>query len=58
MTSLERADWNIEVSWVKVHVGIVGNELADRLVKVAACGSAAKIVFNRHPIKTPISKIE
>jgi len=47
MTSLERADWNIEITWVKVHVGIVGNELADRLAKAAACDSAAKIVFNR-----------
>jgi len=58
MTSLERADWNIEISWVKVHVGIVGNELADRLAKAAACDSAAEIVFNRLPINTPISKIE
>ena len=47
MTSLERVDWNIEISWVKVHVGIVGNELADRLAKTATCDSAAKIVFNR-----------
>ena len=49
MTSLDRADWNIEISWVKAHVGIVGNELADRLAKAAACNSAAKIVFRRTP---------
>jgi len=58
MTSLERADWNIDISWVKVHVGIVGNELTDRLAKVTACDSAAKIVFNRLPMNTLISKIE
>jgi len=58
MSSLERANWNIEISWVKVHVGIVGNELADRLAKVAECDSAAKIVFNRIPMNTSISEIE
>ena len=26
---LERTDWTIEFSWVKAHVGIYGNELAD-----------------------------
>jgi len=56
MTSLDRADWNIEISWVKIHVGIVGNELADRLEKTTACDSAARIVFNRHPMNTLISK--
>jgi len=58
MTSLERADWNIEISWVKVHVGIAGNELADRLAKAAACDSVAKIVFNRLPMNTLISKLK
>jgi len=58
MTSLQRADRNIEISWVKAHVGIVGNELADRLAKAATCDSAAKIVFNRMPMNTLISKIE
>jgi len=58
MTSLEIADWNIEISLVKVHVGIVGNELADRLAKAADCDSAAEIVFNRIPMNTLISKIE
>jgi hypothetical protein len=58
MTSLERANWNIELSWVKAHVGIVGDELIDRFTKVAASDSDAKIVFNRLPLSTLISKIE
>ena len=58
MTSLERANWNIEFSWVKAHVGIVGNELTDRLAKAAASDSDSKIVFNRLTLSTLISKIE
>ena len=58
MTSLKRANWNIELSWVKAHVGIVGNELADRLAKATATDSDAKIVFSRLPMSTLISKIE
>jgi len=46
MTSLKRANWNIELSCVKTHVGIIGNELADRLQNGAASDSDAKIVFN------------
>jgi ribonuclease HI len=33
---LERLNWMIEFSWVKAHMGIYGNELADRLAKDAA----------------------
>ena len=58
MTSLERANWNIELSWVKAHVGIVGNELTDRLAKAAARDGDAKIVFNRVSMSTLIRKIE
>jgi hypothetical protein len=34
---LERTNWTIEFSWVKAHVGIYGNELAEQLAKAAAC---------------------
>ena len=34
---LERTSWTVQFSWVKAHVGIYGNELADQLAKAAAC---------------------
>ena len=49
MTSLERDNWTIELSWVKAHVGIAGNDLADQLAKAAASDSEAQITFNRIP---------
>jgi hypothetical protein len=58
MTSLERAIWNIKISWIKAHVGVVGNDLADRLAKAAASDSDAKIAFSSLPMFTLISKIE
>ena len=56
MTSLERTNSNIVLSWIKAHVGIVGNELADRLAKAAGSDSDPKIVFNRLPMSTLTSK--
>ena len=51
-------NWKIEFSWVKAHVGIAGNELADQLAKAAASDSEAQITFNRIPISTLLSEIE
>lgn len=34
--SLEKDQWKIKFSWVKAHIGIRGNELADKLAKEAA----------------------
>jgi ribonuclease HI len=58
MTSLERAQWSIELSLVKAHAGIVGKELADKLAKAAASDSEAEIAFNRLPMSTFINKIK
>jgi ribonuclease HI len=35
LSILDRADWTIGISWVKTHVGIYGNELADQLATAA-----------------------
>ena len=50
--SLERKGWTIMFSWVKAHVGIYGNELADRLAKVAARSEGMNYEFTRIPRST------
>jgi ribonuclease HI len=52
MTSLERGNCNIKLSWIKAHVGTVGNELADQLAKAATSDRDAKIAFNRLPMSS------
>jgi ribonuclease HI len=55
---LERTNWTVEFSWVKAHVGIHGNEVADQLAKAAARNRDIKISFNRIPKSTFYSDTE
>ena len=50
VTSTVRDKWKIKFSWVKVHVGIFGNEMADRLAKEAARSEETTYGFSRIPI--------
>ena len=43
-------------NWVKAHVGIQGNELADRLSKKAATDDKGEIVYDKIPRKTIITE--
>jgi ribonuclease HI len=58
MTALEQAQWNIKILWVKAHIGIIGNELADRLAKTAANDNDNTIIFKRLPIGPLINKVK
>jgi hypothetical protein len=49
---LESYEWKITSLWVKAHVGIYGNELADRLAKEAARSNRTSFAFNRIPRST------
>jgi hypothetical protein len=55
---LERTNWTIEFAWVKAHVGIYGNELADRLAKAAACSTEMAVTSDRTPKSTFYSEFE
>jgi hypothetical protein len=52
VASLESQAWKLTFSWVKAHVGIYGNELADRLDKEAARSNGTSIAFNWNPEST------
>jgi ribonuclease HI len=55
---LERNKWAIEFSWVKAHVGIYSNELADKLAKDVACNKDITFSYNRVPKGTLYNEIE
>ena len=58
ISTLERANWTVEFSWVKAHVGIYENELADQLTNAAARNRDTTIAFDRIPLSTLYSEIE
>ena len=46
---LERNHWKIQFSWVKAHIGITGNELADKLAKETSADKQIQITYNKVP---------
>jgi len=53
---LEDQQWIVFFSWVKVHVGIQGNEMADRLAKKAATDDIGELVYDKIPRETMITE--
>ena len=47
LRTLEADGWNIQFIWVKAHVGILRNELADHLAKQAAQEYYLQIRYSR-----------
>jgi ribonuclease HI len=58
LSELGRTNWTIEFSWVKTHVGITGNELADRIAKAAVRDNENTITYNRIPKSTVYRELE
>ena len=55
LRTLEAEGWNIQFSWVKTY--ILGNELADHLVKQAAQDENLQICYSRIPLSVLKSEL-
>jgi len=53
---LEDQRWTVFFNWVKAHIRIKGNEMADRLAKKAAMEDIGEIIYDKIPRETIITK--
>jgi ribonuclease HI len=58
LTELTEIKWKIQFCWVKAHVGIQGNELADKLAKEAATNADITECYKKVPKSVVISELD
>lgn len=56
--TLQQNMWLIHFSWVKAHIGIAGNEMADNLAKQAANDDTIEIIYRKTPKSTIATEIK
>ena len=55
---MEKTDWKIQFCWVKAHIGIQGNELADTLTKEAATNADITEFYHKVPKSVVKSELD